>query len=128
MPHIRSAATRGLSLPRLIVAVAILSFVFQSFLTETHLHIPGVVDHDIFVFAETGATSHGASRGKNDADDPAHCPLCQIAALVGAYVPPAPVVLGVALYAFVFAAFPTAIAPARPALVRSWYGRAPPRI
>jgi hypothetical protein len=70
-------------IPRLIVFLLALCFVVQSTAVQTHVH-----------FAEQANASAAASTGHIEAvtsskgNSPADCPLCQEAAMAGAYVLP----------------------------------------
>jgi hypothetical protein len=82
------ATTRGLRW-HLILLTALLSFAWQGFLTQTHVH-----------FVRGVAVEQGSTRGPSTADPtrsphslPADCPVCSAAAYAGTYLPPAPIIL-----------------------------------
>jgi hypothetical protein len=125
---------------RVLSGVAVLiAFLFQSFVTQTHIHFPGTTDRfdginialgkqDAAKAAPLKASAHKpAQNKKSPADDTSNCPLCQASALSGAFVTPAAIV-------FVLPSLPLSIAPAIISLAaadafvsHSWQGRAPPR-
>lgn len=82
------AAARGLRW-HLILLTALLSFAWQGFVTQTHVHL-----------AASAATAQNATGGTFAAEPtrsspnlPADCPVCSAAAYAGTYLPPAPVTL-----------------------------------
>jgi hypothetical protein len=117
----------------LFVATA---FLFQSFVAQTHIHIPSAAS--TATIADTDSDSAPAkakpdqrlpARGHLPAnDDPAKCPLCQAVGHAGQFVWPAAAVF--LLPQIAAAIIPVAIALGRatgPAS-HSWQGRAPPRL
>ena len=115
------------------------AFTVQSFLTQTHIHLPrtyeavltGIAPAEQSVHPTAGKVSlHALARkgGGTPFDDPDKCPLCQEYLYAGNYVPPAVVVL------YVPTANVSEIAPKPSIVVRawvvshSWHGRAPPAI
>lgn len=120
---------------RLLLVLAVLTaFLFQSFATQTHIHVPGEASarflspdapQSIPLKAELGQK---APHKKAPADDPANCPLCQAMLLSGQFVSPSGIV-------FVLPSQPLAFIPlalSLPAIGESashiWQGRAPPRL
>jgi hypothetical protein len=120
--------------------VVLIAFLFQSFVTQTHIHFPGTMDRfdginisiakqDAAKVAPLKAGAHKpVPNKKSPTDDTNNCPLCQASALSGAFVTPAAIV-------FVLPSLPLSIAPAIISLAvadafvsHSWQGRAPPRI
>jgi hypothetical protein len=120
--------------------VVLIAFLFQSFVTQTHIHFPGVTDRydginislakqDAAKAAPLKVSAHKpAPNKKSPADDSNNCPLCQASALSGQFVSPAAIV-------FVLPSQPQSIAPAVILLARTsavvshnWQGRAPPRL
>jgi len=118
----------------LLVLAVLTAFLFQSFATQTHIHISGeavaqfllpVASQSIPLKTELGQK---APHKKAPADDPANCPLCQAMFLSGQFVSPSAVV-------FVLPSQPLALillALALPAIGETashiWQGRAPPRL
>lgn len=111
---------------RALLAFAVLAaFLFQSFLTATHVHDPAS-------FANTIAASHGtaaklpAHRGA-PADPANNCPVCHAVANSGHFLAPAPIVFLAAMAAVLWlfaAAFQASTFTRRS---HAWRSRAPPR-
>lgn len=111
---------------RAVLAFAVLAaFLFQSFLTATHVHDPASL-------ANTIAASHGtaaklpAHRGA-PADPASNCPVCHAVANSGHFLAPAPIVFlaAVAAMPWLFAsAFRTSAITRRS---HAWNSRAPPQ-
>jgi hypothetical protein len=122
LPLAGSLLARVRRVPRLLVFLLLLCFVVEGTAVQSHVHF---VRQASRLAATSGATYvETAPAGKGDS--PADCPLCQEAAMAGAYVlppvpvlppPPAPVLWTVA-----------AILPAFALLAPSlgWLSRAPP--
>jgi hypothetical protein len=115
----------------LFVATA---FLFQSFVAQTHIHIPPSFSSAAIVDADSGSAlakgaQHRSMPGHLPAnDDPAKCPLCQAVGHAGQFVWPAAAVF--LLPQIAAAIIPVAIALGRatgPAS-HNWQGRAPPRL
>jgi hypothetical protein len=105
---------------RVVIALTLLAFAQQSYLTQTHIHVPPALAGE----ARSGFNGHGNAPSR---DDPAHCPLCQEILLAGAYVTP----VAIAILPPVLAVFLPAISrrelPFIDAASHDWRGRAPPR-
>jgi hypothetical protein len=115
------AATRGL-LSHALVFFALFAFVFQGYLVQTHIHVPGAKSIvDIF----DGAQAPGKNKAPGK-DDPANCPLCQQFASAGHYVTPsaaAALLPSLSVSVIEIVATATVLAPA---VSHNWRGRAPP--
>jgi hypothetical protein len=112
----RSAGARGL-----VVLIAALGLLLQSFITQTHIH-SGTF--------ETGIIFHSdqpSSPAKNPLDKAGSCPFCQAIVHAGAFVTPvAPLVY--LSSAWVKTTFLSFIAtPTTSVVSHGWRSRAPPR-
>lgn len=109
--------------------LALVFFAFQSYVTQTHIHLLWQGAPDAFVQAIAAAphlqkqTPDKLPPGNN----PATCPICQDMLLAGHFTSPA----GIALFLPARIAVAPAILLASPSFVgatsHSWYGRAPPQ-
>jgi hypothetical protein len=110
------------ALPRVLVFLLLLCFVAQSTAVQSHVHFTGAAGRTV------AATADGHARviPSSTASPAADCPLCQEAAMAGAYVlspvatlpPPPPAIEPAAVAASVGFALPA------PPL--GWLSRAPP--
>lgn len=121
---------------RVVVAFVLLAFALQSFITQTHIHLPSGDDGAVratvansgLAAASAGFHSKLAAKKKpvSPIDDPKKCPLCQEFLYAGNYVPPSAVVLHQP------SASVSAIVPETAQTIRiagashNWRGRAPP--
>ena len=112
---------------RLILTfLALFAFTVQSYVTQTHLHVPGhagVTAFFDFVQIEKADTHDGKAPQNLDQ---ANCPLCQQSGIAGNFVVPAVLLLVLPAYAalgFVVFSEPIAhiLTPSH-----NWQGRAPP--
>jgi hypothetical protein len=67
----------------LLTLVCILAFSLQSYVAQTHIHIPGLEAAKV-VTSQAGHTS----KQPVPSDDPVRCPQCQVAHLAGTAVAP----------------------------------------
>jgi hypothetical protein len=119
---------------RLVLAVAMLAFALQSYVTQTHIHYAsvqafGLSSADVFTPVAKDANGKAIPEKKSPAnDDPANCPICQAVAHAGQFV--TPTAIGFALPSETVVFIPLAIAAltARETASHNWQGRAPPRI
>jgi hypothetical protein len=140
--HYARARTRTLRAPSLAqwapILIGCLALFIQSFVVQTHIHIPQRIGSPQTVSLITlaaavvdGGTLHGAAKAPRDrfpiTEDPSNCPLCQEVAHSGAYVASAaslaalPVTVTFSFIVFVEAA------PYIFAASHTWRGRAPPQ-
>jgi len=118
---------------RVVTFLVILSFFFQSYITQTHIHPSPVELRTAQQVRNTKgllqtASSRSQSKKLPDKDDPAHCPLCQAVADTGSFAIPMAPMLAVPTAT---AAFKTTVqhpAPHVAILPHDWQGRAPPAI
>ena len=117
----------------LVTVFAFVAFALQSYVAQTHIHMPPEIRSGITANEDAPAAPQSASAEKREhdrrppSDDPDHCPICQEILYSGSYVVPFLPAL----------APPTAItAPAAclvfvrvivKATAHSWFGRGPPR-
>lgn len=103
-----------------VVCLALLTFAFQSYVVQTHIHFaPETLAHS------QGANGHHDKFPANE--DPANCPICQEILHSGQFVTPSaefllPPTFAVSTIALVDQALPHIFAPSH-----SWRGRAPPQ-
>ena len=88
----------------LLTLFCLLAFSFQSYISQTHIHVPGTTDLGIStdfsvkspVFADTKAPVSKLSKTKRvptNGDDTSNCPLCQAVLHAGLFLTPALLVL-----------------------------------
>lgn len=109
---------------RVLLAFTIAAFAQQSYLTQTHIHIPPAVAA-LDSGSVLGATGHGKTPSR---DDPAHCPLCQEILIAGAYLTPVAIVILPPLLPAFRIELPAHELPFIAATSHAWHGRAPPQI
>lgn len=116
-----------------ITLFVFLAFAFQSYLTQTHIHVPNEGKAGVFASVEKNAPlAKQKISGKQTPDkspsndDPANCPICQQMMHSGAYV--APDFVAVLLPSLPISILPYVIAlPATSVAVSHvWRSRAPP--
>ncbi|MGA7713641.1 MAG: DUF2946 family protein [Rhizomicrobium sp.] len=122
---------RGRSNARLVLTLfALLAFVLQAYLTQTHIHISAQADAAISLHDAGVAPIKAPPSQDRDhfpaKDDPANCPLCQQITIAGAFV--SPTATGLLLPLQVQFAAPTlyAVSIVLRSISHSWRGRAPP--
>jgi hypothetical protein len=123
------------SASRIVVTfVALIAFILQSYVTQTHIHIEGESAFG-FATARTVApdtASKTASQNREHgrhvpSDDPAHCPFCQEILYAGHFVAPAPVAVIQLAFVTAPAAIAHEISVAKSPVSHSWRGRGPPQ-
>jgi len=82
----------------LLTLFCLLAFSFQSYVAQTHIHVPGIADPGISVLVSSHAqvsADAGTDSGHKQlpTDDTANCPLCQAVLHAGLFVSPALLVL-----------------------------------
>ena len=115
-----------------LALLVILAFTFQSYVTQTHIHlprpkIPSIVRAAEGLFAIAGA-DESRSKKLPDNDDPEHCPLCQAIALSGSFVAPGVPILPLPTMAVIANEVFQPIVLYRPVFSHGWQGRAPPAL
>ncbi|HEX4117498.1 MAG TPA: DUF2946 family protein [Rhizomicrobium sp.] len=109
----------GLGRVRFIAAlIALLSFTLQTYVVQTHIHVPGVE------ISGLGQVTHPSPLdNKNSQDD---CPICQAFATAGSFVTPALIILALALSFIDASPFIALRTKSGPPPARNWQSRAPP--
>jgi hypothetical protein len=115
--------------------LALLALAIQSFVVQTHIHIPKgegrVQTVSFIILAAQGLTSNHAVQGPRDNflidEDPSNCPLCQEVAHSGQFVASAASLAYLPVTATVSFIVFTEVAPAIFAASHTWRGRAPPQ-
>jgi len=112
---------------RLLLALTLLAFGLQSYVTQTHIHF----EPRIAALFDGGAKA--ASAGKHqDRDrypaneDPANCPLCQEMLYAGHYVAPTAIALWLPTLSISTIAIVVRAPSHFDAVSHIWHGRAPP--
>ena len=124
---------RIVSRTRLAVSLFVfLAVLFQSYATQTHIHIPRAAGADLTLALASGKAQAGSQNSDHDKypanEDPANCPLCQEAVHSGAFVAPAALAVWSPLAFVVLRWFAP---PARHHLAppsHDWRGRGPPSL
>ena len=107
----------------IFVAAILLAFFFQSYATQTHIHI----EPDGLTLANVDVASHhDAGKGAPPADNPNDCPLCQLL-YGGQYVAPDTLVFFLPMVAVSTIEIALGVTPHYDAVSHSWHGRAPPQ-
>ena len=117
-----SPGTATTTVSRLVKLFALLAFLLQGLVVQTHIHgVPlTVADHIL----KASAPSQPAP---NDPYDPANCPLCQEILHAGVFVAPAPVLLAIPSGVVTFAPDFLIATLIGQTSYPSWQSRAPPR-
>jgi hypothetical protein len=117
---------------RLLFALMIVSFCVQSYVTQTHIHLPPSLEAGIPKAIPGSVAVGAADQNRHDRypanEDPANCPLCQEMVYAGHYIAPAAIAfllppLGTPVVATVRCTFACIYATSH-----SWQGRAPPAV
>jgi hypothetical protein len=119
-----------------VAALALVAFAFQSYVTQTHIHLAsGSAGHShttaaiVFSSAVKGVSGQ-KSAPKNQTpgnDEPVKCPLCQAVGYAGHFVTPS-AASALLLPATAISILPLllALVPAHETPSHNWRGRAPP--
>jgi hypothetical protein len=118
------AAIRG-ALSRALVLVTLVAFLGQTYLVQTHIHMPATGKPAVVDLLDGAAptSDHGKAPLK---DDSANCPLCQQFASAGQFVTPAAAAIllpSLSISIIEVAAF---VGDFAPPVTHIWRGRAPP--
>jgi hypothetical protein len=101
----------------------LLAFFFQSYATQTHIH----VEPDGLTLAKVSVVSHhDTNKGAPPADNPNDCPLCQLL-YGGQYVAPTALIFFLPMVSVSVIEAVQAVLPHYDAVSHNWLGRAPPR-
>lgn len=108
-----------------IVFAMLLAILWQSFVTQTHVHAnPGV--YATAIPDSTGAPTR-LKAGEAPSDQPTTCPICQEVAHAGSYLSPTAVALQPPLPAHLWRTVIPTPAPTLRQRSHAWQSRAPPR-
>ena len=115
-----------------LALLVILTFAFQSYVTQTHIHLtpPKILSIGRAaggVFAIAGA-DRSRSKTLPDNDDPEHCPFCQAIALSGNFVAPGVPILPLPTMAAIASEVFQQLPSYRSSFPHGWQSRAPPAI
>ena len=115
----------------------LIAFAFQSYLTQTHIHLPSPAP---VAAAKLTDSSHSKPAAKDIAahrrapadkapsdDNPVKCPLCQAVGYAGHFVAPAAVATLLPAAAISILPLTIAILSPRESPSHIWQGRGPPR-
>jgi hypothetical protein len=119
-----------------VAGLALIAFAFQSYVTQTHIHLRQPVS---FSASDIGAPSeakslHGVAAGPQHTerdkapanDEPVKCPLCQAVGYAGHFVTPAAAALLLPTAAISILPLATAILSSRDTPSHNWQSRGPP--
>jgi hypothetical protein len=126
-----SASARPTGWRLAIVSVVLVAFVLQGFIVQTHIHFApaGLARLTGYSSADTApaATGTPGQHAKHaPSDNPAYCPICQVATLAGFFVATTTVVLHVP-FAWIETGAPVFTArTVSGAVAHDWQSRAPP--
>ena len=115
------ACARRLS--QVLVFLLLLGFVAQSSVVQSHVHFLGGGS----ALAAAPGPSHANAASPGKGDSPADCPLCQEAAMAGAYVLPAVPILSPPPAPVIWTAVAEIAAYSLAAAPLGWQSRAPPQ-
>ncbi len=112
----------------LLAIVLFVAFGLQSYVTQTHIHLPPSAVAAFSVGHVGVSSAKPVEKDKHPGDeDPAHCPLCQAVAASGSFVMPVLPVLLLPVFSSAIAEaasyLPIIVSP----LSHDWRGRGPPR-
>jgi hypothetical protein len=106
----------------MIVWIALVALLFQSFVTQTHIHQPA----KLASAARSLANASPTISAERPAPGHSSCPLCIELKIAGHYMQPTPVVLLTPLALSFWFYPPVPLAASRPQPSHHWLSRAPP--
>jgi hypothetical protein len=119
----------------LLTLFCLLAFSFQSYIAQTHIHVPGTTDPGITATVSPKATVSAADVKKQgerkkipNNDDTANCPLCQTVLHAGAFLTPALLVLLLPDTLAVVGLTPVVAPQHERAPAHAWHSRGPPQL
>jgi hypothetical protein len=106
-----------------------LTFALQAQITQSHIHFAPVSETGInaLVHALTAPPETAAQKKKSTTNDPANCPICQVAAHTGQFTTPSAAALLLPTEAAVIVPLLLSIAVAIESASHGWQSRAPPQ-
>ena len=109
--------------------LAMLTFALQAQITQSHIHFAPASETgiDALVHALTAPPETAAQKKKSTANDPANCPICQVAAHTGQFTTPSAAALLLPTEAAVIVPLLLSIAVAIESTSHGWQSRAPPQ-
>ncbi len=117
---------------RVVLALALLTFALQSYITQTHIHFASApafgLSGDNFTPTlkhTNGKTSPAKKIPSND--DPASCPICQAAMHSGQFITPSAIGFALPSEAVAIVPLVLVVLTASETISHGWQGRAPPR-
>ncbi|HEY5336778.1 MAG TPA: hypothetical protein VIJ85_01120 [Rhizomicrobium sp.] len=118
---------------QLVLAISLIAFALQSYLTQTHIHFAtsqafGISSNDTFVPAAKHGTEKTVPAKNAPSNDDPNCPICQAAMHSGQFVTPSAVAFILPSEAASIVLIVTAVLTANRTISHSWQGRAPPRV
>jgi hypothetical protein len=119
------APERLLRAPRFAIVFAmLLAILWQSFVTQTHIHTePGVYATAV---SDSAGTPTQLKAGQAPSDLPATCPICQEIAHAGSYLSPAAVAFQPPIPVDLWRSVTPLLAPTLRQRSHAWQSRAPP--
>jgi hypothetical protein len=109
--------------PVALAALMVLAFLFQSYVSQTHIHL----EADGITLAKVQlVTKLDSKKGAPTQQTPDNCPLCQFY-YVGQHVPPAALIFFLPTVSVSVIEAVLAVLPHYDAASHSWRGRAPPQ-
>jgi len=129
--HARTPASNAGGWRTLVTVLALIAFAFQSYVTQTHIHLsPAVAKAAITgdAHAKILPVAHRSAPAKEPAnDEPMKCPLCQAVGYAGHFVTPA-AAAAMLLPTAAVSVLPLLLATVSPNETPShiWQGRGPP--
>jgi hypothetical protein len=129
----QARATARQSLPRTmrlaLTVVALLAFTFQSYVTQTHIHVAGRTGIETSMLGGDAKSSATHKTDKFPANqDPSNCPICQEILHSGSFVTPSAIAALPPALAVSVVVVRLEAAIAHQPVSHSWRGRAPPHI
>lgn len=109
----------------MIVLTALFAFLWQSLVTQAHIHFAPTT-YSAIVAGKAGSTAHLAP-SRSSPNLPAECPLCREIAHAAGYLPPTPILLGATETATIRLVAPPLRALAFGQRSHAWQSRAPPQ-
>jgi len=122
LAYITDGRKQGFLRRTLLALACILAFSLQSYIAQTHIHIPGLEAAQT-VAGKTGHTS----KQPVPSDDPVRCPQCQVAHLAGTAVTPDALVFIIPAHAFFSGYLADTALRVKSAITHAWGIRGPPR-
>ncbi|HEY8950459.1 MAG TPA: DUF2946 family protein [Rhizomicrobium sp.] len=116
----------------LLTLFCLLAFSFQSYVAQTHIHVPGTADPGISALVSSRAQVSADAKTDTGhkqlpADDTANCPLCQAVLHAGLFVSPALLVLLLPDTQAAVGPAPIIASHREGAPSHTWHSRGPPQ-